>query len=384
MASFEEYLNARGKVEEKPKVAVIADKLEVEPKSDPKAAGKGVSASVKKGGKHAQIKEADQKESWLTKLRKAFHKEYVDESGKLVERPATEIIPDYKGNTPNAPVKANGMSEPAPYKSGKDASYPKGEEEGLANKGDKNLVYNPDTKEGDSENIPGGRTVKTKTEDFLDKTRGLNLQEFTRYIIECGCSSSDSFQKIREVAALSVTDTRSVDNLVHEFKRAGLLSKLIEAVLDHPESYGEITALLGAEGGSQRYKSLVNSLNKFLETVGPPPVGMDDIDDDESEHGDPDEFAMKHGNPDDEMNPHDEDDEDSEDSDEDSDEMDDDSDGSRGDMGDMDMGSQEGDDMGSQGSDMGSMNPPMGSQRVKGNGGHRGNPFDKHPMMRGM
>jgi hypothetical protein len=244
-------------------------------------------------------------------------KEYLDGMGKVVENPPTEEVPDYKGPDPKSPekavtkgknwdAKAAKSDAPAPYRaSGKDPGQQKGEK-GFADEGDKNLVYKPDT------------TVKkkSKTEQFLDKTKNMTLAEFTQHMIEeCGCGAmkedddlptvtaytSGKFhphppEAIRYVVVLANKNDRILESLIHELKRTGGLTGFMEALMDHPESYNSLCDLLSHdEHGPTRAKKLVrtmdDSYNSFLknqedmyESVAPPfGTDVEDAEDDDSE-----------------------------------------------------------------------------------------------------
>ena len=166
--------------------------------------------------------------------------EYLNDKGKIVEKPEVERVPDYHGpddkNPPNSKV---------PYKTPLTPKVAQKGEKGFAELGDGKLVYNPNTDigyetkkdvmkefnvtkarvdlkadyKGPFSSAPkGGKpyvaksekvgdkalgelgdsankyepdtdtSKKTKTESFLNKTREMSLSEFTKYMLkECGC-----------------------------------------------------------------------------------------------------------------------------------------------------------------------------------------------------
>lgn len=250
MKKFLEYLDAKGKLKEKPHVAVMADKLEVEPTAKNK----------KVKGKHDQVKE------------------YFDDKGKIVEKPATEIVPDYKGPNPYAPPKSTGMSQPKPYRNGANQSA-EPSEPGLGDKGDKKLVYEPDISKGTSNDVPGGKTVKTQTEQFLNATKGMNPQEFIEYMRSKVNPAVN--EQVRNIISLTESDVNTVDKLVSELKRAGKLSNLVNSILTHKEAYGAI-----ADGIKENASAVRNLWTAINEIVGPP-VGMDDVDMGDEDEEDP-------------------------------------------------------------------------------------------------
>jgi hypothetical protein len=261
--SFLEYLDAKGKLKEKPHVAVLADKLEVEPSAlTPAAKNKKVK------GKHDQVKE------------------YFDDKGKIVEKPATEIVPDYKGPNPYAPPKSTGMSEPKPYRNGKNQSA-EPSEAGLGDKGDNKLIYKPDISKGTSNDVPGGKAVKTQTEQFLNKTKSMTTQEFVEFMRTKVNPAVN--EGVRNIISLVESDVNSLDKLVSELKRAGKLPQLVNAILTHKESFHAIAGAIREDAGQ------VRSLWTAISEIVGPPVGMDDVDmGDEGEEEDPMNPKKKH------------------------------------------------------------------------------------------
>jgi len=261
---FSEYMNAKGKTVEQPVVAQLADKLEVEPKPVSKA-----QALNKKvvGKKHAQVKE------------------FVDEKGKLVEKPPVELVPGYKGTVAAAPEKVKGMDgAPKPYKNGKDGTVPS-IGKGLADEGPKDLVYNPNTKMGNSPNIPGGTEVKS----FLDETKHMTTEEFARHMKSK--TGFDAIKSIKDLVKLAETNKNLFFNLAYEVKRNGKLADLLEALLGIPETYPTIAKLVKEDTTEGRVKYLYNAINEAVA----PPVGMDDTDDgEEHEDGEEDEMDVEH------------------------------------------------------------------------------------------
>ena len=281
MRSFAEYMNAKGKVEKpivEPKVTNPDDVVQPEP--------------AMKSGKA---------------MKKKAKLEYINGSGKLVEKPEVKAVADYDGPY----VKSPEGKDAAPYKAANDdVKSPtfSVEKSGLGELGDNKLKYQPNT-EYKQEVV---KTQWTKTESFLNKTKSMNLAEFTKYMLgECGCGgemeSSDlpyvtaytagKFQPhppeaIKYVVVLANKNDNILDNVVREMKTSGCLGKLIKTILDHPESYDELTALFGDdEDGSSRCKmfarSMNNSLEKFTqdydsmyESVSSP-VGFEDETDEE-------------------------------------------------------------------------------------------------------
>ena len=245
-------------------------------------------------------------------------KEYVDDQGKLVEKPESEEIADYKGPNPKSPPNKNA----SPYKpANDDVTSPtvKVEKDGLGNLGDEKLKYEPNTEYKQE-------VIKTKTEHFLNKTKNMSISEFTKYMLdECGCGtvsgddlpyvtaySSGKIQPhppeaIKYVVVLSNKNDNILSKVVDEIKSNGLMGRFLKIMLSDPESYDELTNLFGdSEEGPNRCKmfakSMNNSLEKFMkdqdsmyESVSHP-IGFDDEDmegmDDEEDFTD-DDFDVK-------------------------------------------------------------------------------------------
>ena len=271
-------------------------------------------------------------------------KEYVDDQGKLIEKPESKKIADYNGSTPKSPPDKGS----APYKAANDnveSPTVAVDKDGLANLGDQKLKYEPNTESKQE-------IIKTKTEHFLNKTKNMSLSEFTKYMLdECGCGAvndeelpyvtaytTGKFQPhppeaIKYVVVLANKNDNVLDNVVHEIKNAGMLGKLMKILMSNPEAYEELTNLFGdATEGPNRCKMFAKSMNGSLERF---------VKDQDSMY----ESVSKSIGFDDEMEDEDDDMNDMEDDDEMGGDMEDDDE-----MGDMEnddeMGDMENDEMG--------------------------------------
>jgi hypothetical protein len=275
----------------------------------------------------------------------AVKKEYVDDQGKLIEKPETKKIADYNGSTPKSPPDKGS----APYKAANDnveSPTVSVDKDGLANLGDQKLKYEPNTESKQE-------IIKTKTEHFLNKTKNMSLSEFTKYMLdECGCGAvndeelpyvtaytTGKFQPhppeaIKYVVVLANKNDNVLDNVVHEIKNAGMLGKLMKILMSNPEAYEELTNLFGdATEGPNRCKMFAKSMNGSLERFVKDQdsmyesvsksIGFDDEmeDDDDMDMEDDDDMDMED---DDDMDMEDDDMEDSDEMDMDDDEMSDD------------------------------------------------------------
>ena len=207
-------------------------------------------------------------------------KEYVDDQGKLVEKPEIKKVADYNGPNPKSPPE----KKAAPYKPANDdvkSPTVDVEKNGLGEMGDKNLKYEPNT-EYKQEVV---KSSWAKTENFLNKTKGMSLSEFTKYMLdECGCGAvqdddlpyvtaytTGKFQPhppeaVKYVVVLANKNNNILDNMVREMKTSGMLGKLMKTLLENPEAYDELTSLLGdSQEGPSRCKLFAKSMNSSLD-----------------------------------------------------------------------------------------------------------------------
>lgn len=314
--SFLEYLNDKGSVVEKPETETVADYHGKEEKTPPgsKVPYKTPVENKKPAkGETGFADMGDQKLNYKPETNIKYEakpdvmKEYVNEKGKVMEKARTDIKADYEGKKVKAP------KDGKPYISEKKVSK-KELAGGLAKLGDKDLEYVPDTTKAKK---------VTKTEGFLNKTKGMNLAEFTKYMLEeCGCGqvnddtlpfitayTTGKFQPhppevIKYITVLADKNNGILENLVNQVISMGYLNKLMKAIFEHPQAYEELTNLLGDEDGDKRCKSFVgamgNSYSKFLadqddlyESVSSPMgFDMEDMEDEDSEDESSEEEIM--------------------------------------------------------------------------------------------
>ena len=350
--SFLEYLNDKGAVVEKPSTEIVPDYNGPEESTPPegkvpyktpvanKAPAKGESGLANLGDEKLKY---DPTKGSKEEVKKDVMKEYVDGKGKVVEKGQEDVKADYKGPFKDAPEGKNA----SPYVA-KD-NKKKNSEKGLAELGHEECKYEPDTKNAKK---------PTKTENFINKTKGMSIAEFTKYMLEeCGCGmvggedlpsvtayTTGKFQPhppevIRYISTLADKNQGVLENLVSTVVSMGYLNKLMKAIFEHPQAYEELTALLGdEEEGPSRCKSFAgamgNSYSKFLsdqeglyESVSGP-LGFDDSeeeDEDDERHHDDEESEEEDFDSEEEFG----DEEDSEDmeDDQDGEDMDDDHEG---------------------------------------------------------
>jgi hypothetical protein len=272
--------------------------------------------------------------------------EYFNARGSMVAKPAVVTVPDYEGPNDSSPavVKVKGVETPkapgkhAAYRTSTKAVVPPGIKGGLGFEG-KPASKHPETKLVPGEegtfvknqwpnnkshkkvarmvSKAGVRTwPKTKTEQFIDKTKDMSITEFTAYMLkECGCQAAQMEDEdtlpmvtayatgkfhphppeaIRYVVALAKANPRIMDNLIHEMKRAGALDSLLGTTMDHPETFDHLTDILSDdEDGPKHSRAFARSMDdKFsqfqdeqddmYESVGPP-FGMGYNDEEEED-----------------------------------------------------------------------------------------------------
>lgn len=237
--SFQEYLDKNKKIE-KPIVDPLADTGPDPTPKPPKAATKG----------------------------KNWH--LVGKSGAAAAVEAAQVDDTKDG------------ADPVPYSApGKDPGLETAdggpEKEPLGDKGDAGLIYNPKTmtqkldvrtnKSVDTttkEPIPPKVVKQSKTESFLSKTKNLNHEQFTEFVLQK--NSGSEINKVMEATVLVTKNKNLIETLVREIKRKGGFAELMEAALSQPEAYVEIAKALQNEVN-------LNRLNKIMkETTAPPEI----------------------------------------------------------------------------------------------------------------
>jgi hypothetical protein len=318
--TFYEYLSAKGHADETGIVDLKADQVDIPKekitaKDDPQNAKKSFQGKniEHKDGKQPQVKEdvfthktALFDVSGKKRLRGVpVQKEYLDGSGKLIEKPKIEEVPDIDFTPPATPpsekTKGKGWDTKAPAKAGKPAPYAavgkdpgqgKGEQ-GLADKGS---IPKEEIKveKGDSKYFPGGKDLgdwskKTKTEAFINETKGLPLSKFVKWVLTENAATADvppnlAFppQAVRYVASLAETNGNILRNLLVELKNKDLLEQFFAVALDYSESYETLSRLLSES--DQRCNALARAMS-LQEEVGPF-IGGEDDSDEESLEGD--------------------------------------------------------------------------------------------------
>jgi len=230
--------------------------------------------------------------NYISERRKgpSVKQEYLDDQGKLVEKPKVRVVADYDGPDPKSPPKSKGAEDGAPYRPANAAEKAKKPESGgFADLGDKKLVYDPKTEGGSSKMTVLGTEIgsdwpKTKTENFLHATKNMSSSQFAKYMLEsCACDMSNvptvsyglngkhhphPSEAVRYVTAITGQNIKLMESLVFEMKAQGNLSMLLAVMLEHRDTYNALTNLLeDEEFGPTRAKHFARALS---EAVGPP------------------------------------------------------------------------------------------------------------------
>lgn len=313
MARFREYLDSKGKTVEKAVVDDVADKVDV-PKPKAKEDPHNDNKSKKKAD---QVKEAEEPKT-------SRWQEYLNAKGKLVD-PKVAPVADYSGPDPSTPEGSGGLKpsagqpvpkseKAAPYRAANSNESKGGAEKGFGDMGGKELVYEPNTEtDGQNNYVPGGKSIPSwggKTEAFLNTTKDMSLSEFTQHMLqECACETENlpkvtamkrggfhpnPVEAVKYVAALASKNDRVMESLVFEIKHQKALNQLLKQLLEHPETYDELTVLFeDIMLGESRCNAFARAMHfqhirTLEERVGPPMVGVngekdEDEDDDEEE-----------------------------------------------------------------------------------------------------
>lgn len=172
--------------------------------------------------------------------------EYLDHKNQLKTSGTVKKVADYDGPENMSTVAKN----------------PNKAEKGFADEGDKKLIYTPDVETPAKVGEGGTKTAtwpKTKTQEWLDQTKGLSLSEFTKNITKN--INPTNLKSVHETVSNCKTDKKYVENLVREFKRTGLLKQLVAEMLQHKESFDVLAKLM--EKDEQVSRRLVRSFNEL-------------------------------------------------------------------------------------------------------------------------
>ncbi len=217
-------------------------------------------------------------------------KEYLNTQGKTQDKPIIDPLADTSpkpSKAPDKPVsKGKGwdahaaLSEkPKDYAGpGTDKGQqmqPKGEKngKGLDKEGDSKLIYEPKTT-GSSKEVSSW--PKSKTENFLQQTRGMTLAEFASYITSQNkVDGTDPVQAVRAAVSLANANDNVLAALVREFKRSGGMNRLVAEMFQHQETFAELASLMVNEG---QIGTTYRRLSRAVSEITAPPATGDEVD----------------------------------------------------------------------------------------------------------
>ncbi len=194
-------------------------------------------------------------------------KEYLNAKGKLQEKPEVDSSGDTAPTPPKKPPTpvTKGKNWEANPLAGKPADYtpttsPAKQQKGtpgLANDGDKKLVYEPETPETiDKE---GGKKVSTwpkaaTTKEFLDNTKGMSISEFVNFVSQENQTNGqvNPLPYIRFVANLVSKNPNLMESLVREIRRNNGIGILANESLKLPEAVDEVAFMMQDEKFTRR------------------------------------------------------------------------------------------------------------------------------------
>lgn len=216
--------------------------------------------------------------------------EYLNRKGVLKTSGTVKTIADFEGEVDSKPPKekkhkdAGGKGQDGeikPYHAGGVAKDPnKGKNtDGFAEKGDKKLKYEPNTDVPKKVGEGGKKTAtwpKTESQEWLEKTRGMSLAEFTKTVRDEAlngldkCDCKDPVTAVKEAVNVCKCNERYISALVREMKRNGLFGKFFTESLVHPEAFSVLAGLMEQDESYSR--RLVRAMNEMVA----PPMGEEE------------------------------------------------------------------------------------------------------------
>ena len=273
--SLKEYLDEKGKLAS-PKTDLIADFNGTSPKAPEKADSSNLGMKAPKQSSPANYKAANNNISPIKGdkgLSDLGDKSLVYEPGNADTAEGKEI----KTWPKNEALSPSGERSFQTYQAWKAAV--KKINPNAKFDGDKDICTAPGVGEWDGER---GVIYKQKTtvSEFVESTKNMTASEFAKHMIEeCGCNVDEEIpqvtayaagkfhphppEAIRYIVSLAGKNPRILESLIYELKNQGLLGDMIQSTMDnHPESYDQISGLLGDESeGPGRVRSLIKSMD---------------------------------------------------------------------------------------------------------------------------
>lgn len=223
-------------------------------------------------------------------------KEYLDDKGNLQKKPTISGDGDTGPSGKEAPKPPKAVTKgknwknfeaaqvedggdgtkPTPYSApgtdpgllvadgGKNGRPGKSNPDPLSEKGDKKLIYDPKTEDMrlKMKKLSDTTPESTKTEQFLNQTKGLSASEYVNYVLNN--SNAKTINQVIETTEIIKSDEVLLETFVREIKRKGGFNALIETVLNHPETYTAIACKLANESkGKEVARQLAKAINEI-------------------------------------------------------------------------------------------------------------------------
>lgn len=208
-------------------------------------------------------------------------KPIVDVDGDTADEPTVKPPKAvYKGKNWSTPDTKDGEDKPYSAKDMKEKGYSNSSEKGFGYTGDKRLKYEPKTTEEYAEKDPKRTTsfpnekVSTpwepNTEAFLKMTEDMSLSEFTNFLNKKmklenledlpkvyahkeGNITPDPLQAIKYVSFLTSNNKSLMETLVAELKSKGCLGEFVKETMNYSEGINKISEALKEERVCKRF-----------------------------------------------------------------------------------------------------------------------------------
>lgn len=262
---FKEYLNDKADLQKKP---IIDPEADTGPSG--KSAPKPPKAVVKgKNWKNFEAAQQDPDADVGPPPNKAIKPPKAATKGKNWKIPEAAQIEDGGDGRQPAPYMSPG-SDPGQLTADGNA----GNADPLGQKGDKGMIYNPKTMDQalKMKKLHDTTPENTKTEIFLNKTKGLSTSNYAEYVLKQ--SNPKGIKQIIETVEIINHNELLVEALVRELKRKGDFTPLISAILSQSETYAEIAARLANESHG---KDISRQLAKAINEITADTASNDDI-----------------------------------------------------------------------------------------------------------
>lgn len=184
---------------------------------------------------------------------------------KKIKTPATEMVPDYKGPNSSTPPKAEvdknaggakSKIAPKPYMANNTAKNPNKSSDGLADMGDKGLVYEPETvvKSSEHEKLPTWPKT-TSVSEWLRSTKNMSNASFISGMRNE--TNNMSYGQIKEAVHLCSKSQSNMSQLVMELKRNNLIDSFLSEACKHENT---IKAIIEEIKVNNTFQKIMNEM----------------------------------------------------------------------------------------------------------------------------